>query len=184
MNMTRREAIIHMAMLMGSSVVGSRLLARNFGLSGEHDTIFSANEVALLNLMGDTILPETDVPGAGAVEIGTFVTMMLSDCYAPEVQSKFREDVRDWEARYQSAHGQAFMEGSPADRTEFLNQLDHEQYDSAEHSFRILKDLTILGYFTSEIGCTQALRFKEVPGSYDGNVPYRKGDRAWFTKIR
>jgi hypothetical protein len=44
-----------------------------------------------------------------------------------------------------------------------------------------MKQLTLLGYFTSEIGCTQARRYVETPGRYDGCVPYAKGDKAWAT---
>jgi Gluconate 2-dehydrogenase subunit 3 len=47
------------------------------------------------------------------------------------------------------------------------------------HYFRMMKELTLLGYFTSEIGQTQALRYNIVPGRYDGCVPYKKGDKAW-----
>jgi len=43
----------------------------------------------------------------------------------------------------------------------------------------MLKALTLLGYFTSEIGCTQAMRYLPVPGKYDGDYPYRQGDKAW-----
>jgi hypothetical protein len=42
-----------------------------------------------------------------------------------------------------------------------------------------MKDLTLWGYFTSEIGATQALRFVEIPGRYEGCIPFAKGDRAW-----
>lgn len=49
----------------------------------------------------------------------------------------------------------------------------------ARHYFRMMKELTLLGYFTSEIGQTQALRYNPVPGKYEGCVPYKKGDRAW-----
>jgi hypothetical protein len=49
------------------------------------------------------------------------------------------------------------------------------------HYFRMMKELTLLGYFTSEIGATKALRYIAVPGHYDGNVPYKKGDKAWAT---
>jgi hypothetical protein len=47
-----------------------------------------------------------------------------------------------------------------------------------------MKELTLLGYFSSEIGCTQALRYVEAPGAYRGDVPYRKGERAWFNPTR
>ncbi len=45
--------------------------------------------------------------------------------------------------------------------------------------FAMMKELTFLGYFTSEIGCTQALRYTEVPGRYDPCVPYVAGTPAW-----
>jgi len=51
--------------------------------------------------------------------------------------------------------------------------------DSPTHYFRMMKELTMLGYFTSEIGCTQAQRYAETPGKYDPCVPYKPGDKAW-----
>ena len=49
------------------------------------------------------------------------------------------------------------------------------------HYFKLMKELTLLGYFSSEIGATKALRYIAVPGHYDGNLPYKKGDKAWAT---
>lgn len=46
------------------------------------------------------------------------------------------------------------------------------------HYFRMMKELALLGYFTSEIGCTQAQRYVESPGHYDPCVPYHPGDKA------
>jgi hypothetical protein len=51
--------------------------------------------------------------------------------------------------------------------------------DPPSHYFRMMKELALLGYFTSEIGCTKALRYVESPGRFDPCVPYKKGDRAW-----
>lgn len=45
--------------------------------------------------------------------------------------------------------------------------------------FTMMKELTLLGYFTSEIGCTQARRYVETPGKFEGCIPYAKGDKAW-----
>jgi hypothetical protein len=80
------------------------------------------------------------------------------------------------------------MDSTPAQRTELANALDAEQRQynrtkpqaSPAHYFRMMKELTILGYFSSEIGCTQAVKYVEVPGSYNGDYPYKKGDRAWY----
>ncbi len=51
--------------------------------------------------------------------------------------------------------------------------------DSPTHYFRMMKELTLLGYFTSEIGCTKALRYVESPGRFDPCVPYVRGTPAW-----
>ena len=47
----------------------------------------------------------------------------------------------------------------------------------APHYFTMLKQLTLLGFFTSKEGMTQAVRYIPVPGRYDGCVPYKKGDK-------
>ena len=59
-----------------------------------------------------------------------------------------------------------------------LEKLQDKSKDVPRHYFRMMKELTLLGYFTSEIGQTQALRYNAVPGKYEGCVPYKKGDKA------
>ncbi len=53
-----------------------------------------------------------------------------------------------------------------------------KQYKSS-HYFSMMKQLTLLGYFTSEVGMTKALNYKAVPGRYDGCIPYKKGDKLF-----
>lgn len=45
--------------------------------------------------------------------------------------------------------------------------------------FRVMKELTVVGYYTSEVGATQELRLNLVPGRYDACVPYDQIGRAW-----
>ncbi len=56
-----------------------------------------------------------------------------------------------------------------------------EKPESGIPFFRLMKELTMLGYFTSEIGATQALRYIAVPGSFDGCKPLEPGEKAWAT---
>ena len=68
-----------------------------------------------------------------------------------------------------------------------LEQLDREAKaymdtrarGAPTHYFRQMKELTLLGYFTSEIGCSQAMRYRETPGRFDPCVPYTPGETAW-----
>lgn len=194
MNLTRREAVIKLAVLMGASAVGPRLLARSFGL--QTPTEFSDADIALLDEIGETIIPATKIPGAKAVGIGAFIAMMVADCYTPTAQAAFKTGLAKLPADYEARCGEKFVGGKTENRTAFLNELDAEQRkhtaanrrkndsdNSAEevppHWFRVARELTILGYFSSEVGSTQAVRYLEVPGRYDGNVPYKKGDE-WF----
>jgi len=58
---------------------------------------------------------------------------------------------------------------------------DYKKETMAPHYFTMMKQLTLLGFFTSKPGATEALRYVAVPGKYEGCVPYTKGERAWAT---
>ncbi|HKO15157.1 MAG TPA: gluconate 2-dehydrogenase subunit 3 family protein [Gemmatimonadaceae bacterium] len=47
--------------------------------------------------------------------------------------------------------------------------------------FRTMKELTLLGYYTSQPGATQELRYVQVPGRFDGCIPFSKVGRTWAT---
>lgn len=200
MDMTRREAVIRLATLLGASALGPRLLAASLDLAPTTTPVFNAEDLALLDEIGDTIIPATDVPGAKAVGIGAFIAMMVRDCYGPPNQATFREGLAKIASAHATRFGGPFLTGSPANRTTLLNELDQEQKrfttetrrqraaitpppedEEPVHYFRMMKELTILGYFSSELGCTKALRFTEVPGGFDGAAPYRQGEHAWFS---
>ncbi len=50
---------------------------------------------------------------------------------------------------------------------------------SPSHYYTMMKQLTLMGFFTSKTGMTETLRHNPVPGKYDGSFPYAKGDKAW-----
>jgi len=54
-----------------------------------------------------------------------------------------------------------------------------EFFEEPPHYYTLMKQLTLSGYFTSEIGATKTLRHVAVPGKFDGNYPYTKGEKAW-----
>ncbi len=76
---------------------------------------------------------------------------------------------------------------TPDQRTQMKIQQDftgsdplaNKRRENPDYYFQMMKELTLLGYFTSEIGCTQARRYVERPGSYNGDLPYKKGDKAF-----
>jgi hypothetical protein len=117
------------------------------------------------------------------------MTVMVQDCYTADDQKIFTKGLKDLNDASDKKFGKKFLEATPQQRTELLTELDKEQKDYTKtkkpedpnHYFRMLKELTLLGFFTSKPGATQALRYIAVPGKYDGNLPYKKGDKAWAT---
>ncbi|MEO6229463.1 MAG: gluconate 2-dehydrogenase subunit 3 family protein [Ferruginibacter sp.] len=191
MNMTRRDLLQNVAILLGGSIVGGSV----FSISGCKSTdkqvnaMFNEKQVALMNEIADTILPETTSPGAKAAKVGDFMAVMVLDCYEEPNQKVFMDGLKKIDELSEAKYSKSFMEADPKQRTELLTELDKEQkaYQDKKgngdpsHYFRMMKETTLLGYFTSKEGATQALRYIAVPGKYDGNVPYKKGDKAWAT---
>jgi hypothetical protein len=187
--MNRREAVRRIALLMGGAVVGSQFILGGQPVPGKWPAAgFSDADKALLDEIGETIIPATDIPGAKDAKIGAFMAMMVTDCYSDNQHAAFLLGMRKINDAAWAKYGSGFMDCTPAQRTELANLLDAEQraYNKAKpqgspaHYFRMMKELTILGYYSSEIGCTKAVRYVEVPGAYHGDYPYKKGDRAWY----
>jgi len=207
--MNRRDAIGRVALLMGGAVIGAEFFVSGCksGGSAKVADLFVADNVAFLNEVADTILPTTSSPGAKAANVGHFMAVMVQDCYTTDDQQTFMDGIGKLEEAADKKFSKKFMALTPQQRTDLLVDLDKEQKeysakkdkdaeaDAAKHKgekdykaayvpshyFRMIKQLTLLGYFTSEIGATKALRYIAVPGHYDGNLPYKKGDKAWAT---
>lgn len=75
-----------------------------------------------------------------------------------------------------------------ADQNELAKKAKQENNDSFKkekmppHYFTMMKQLVMIGFFTSKPGATEALRHVAVPGRYDGAMAYKKGDKAWSSK--
>lgn len=176
--LTRREVLARLGVLLGGALIGGDTWLRGEPLAGKargHD--FTADDLALLDEIAETIIPATGTPGARAAGVGAFMAMMVADCYDDAHHAAFR-------AGLEQLRSEGFAAATPAARTARLNALDAEQKThtgTPAHFFKMMKQLTILGYFTSEIGASHVLVYEEAPGRFDGNAPYKKGDRYFFT---
>ena len=192
--MNRRELLQRSALLFGGTLLGAdSILAKNLdwdqldNLPDDANGIglFSKKQIKLLNEIAETIIPATDIPGAKAAKVGQFMAVIVSDCYEPDDQKRFMDGLAQLEAESVKRYGKPFMKSTAKLRSDLLTELDTEQKafqkgkkkrEDPSHYFRVIKDLAILGYFTSEIGYTQALRYVEFPGRYT-TIDYKKGDR-------
>jgi hypothetical protein len=234
-DITRREAIQRVTVLLGgiALVGGSSLLTgcRRDDAATDSDEPFTTGDIAFLDEVAETILPQTSTPGAKAAGTGAFMALMVTDSYGPDDRKRFRAGMRTLDDEMRKANNVSFMQATPQQRLALLERVDREQYfhsarrrnearkkrglteipievksagdehltdqrkesapgsdigaataitaDTPAHYFRMMKELALLGYFTSEIGATQAQRYVESPGRYDPCVPYKPGEKAW-----
>lgn len=189
--MNRRDAITRVGLLVGGTVIGADAF-----LSGcvkrsteEVSTLdFSIDTVSLMDEVGETILPATaSSPGAKAAGIGEFMKTMVADCYEEKDQKIFIEGINLLKNASQQKFNKKFTELSAEEKHDLLLVLDSEAKEHSKnkndeepvHYFTMIKQLTLWGYFTSEVGSTKALRYVPIPGKYEGCTDYVKGEKAW-----
>ena len=190
--MNRREAITRTAFLFGGTLIGSEAFLS--GCAPKQNDIanslldFSPENMALLDEVGETILPATaKSPGAKETMIGEFMKVIVTDCYEEKDQKIFMEGIQLINEASEKAYGIGFLDLTPENRLSLLTEIDNEmsayyqsrKKDDPNHYFALMKQLTLWGYFTSEAGSTKALRYLPVPGKFEGCIPYAKGEGAW-----
>ncbi|MBI1966856.1 MAG: gluconate 2-dehydrogenase subunit 3 family protein [Gemmatimonadetes bacterium] len=127
--------------------------------------------------IAELILPETDTPGARAAKVHEFVDVLLAEWYDDKDRGRFLAGLADVDTRCRGAFGVDFLGASEAQRTAILAGLDAEvaalraaHAKPDDHFFSRMKWLTLYGYYTSEVGMMEELRWQVIPGTYDGCV--------------
>jgi hypothetical protein len=192
--MKRREALSTVALLLGGTIIGADVFFSGCKTSVKKEDLFATGDIALLDEVGETILPTTaSSPGAGEAKIGEFMKVIVTDCYNEKEQKTFTEGIQKLTETSKKKYGKDFLDLSAVQKYDLLVELDKEaaEYQQAgtgqnsrtgenpAHYFTMMKQLTLWGYFTSEPGATKALRYVPVPGRYEGCIPYKNGDKAW-----
>jgi hypothetical protein len=190
---------------MGGALVGGNAFMLGCKSETGKTQDWSPEQIAYMDEIAETILPATSTPGAKAAKVGSFMTVMVNDCYEEGDQKAFKEGLDKLNDVSKKKYDKTFMSITPEQRKELLIAIDKEAKDfqkevgdfntkendkqkadakyvkqkKSPHYFTMMKQLTMLGFFTSEVGAKQALRYVPVPGRYDGCAPYKKGDKAW-----
>lgn len=188
--MNRREAVKRVSFLLGGALTisGAGAFAGVLIPEGKNSfdlTLIESRE-ALIAEIADTIIPDTKgVPGAKAAGLGPFIVMMLQDCYTADNQKNFAEGLMKVDEVSQSRFGKVFTSLTLKEREEIFKIFKAEARAKSgtvpSYFFSVMYDLTCLGYFSSEIGATQALRYVHIPGKYEACIPLEPGQKAWAT---
>lgn len=178
--MQRRHAIKKTILIAGSIALAPEILARALADPAPVLNRLPAERLTLLAELADTILPDTDTPGAKAAAVQEFIALAVEVCFPPAERERFWQGLADTETRCQALHGKTVAECTAGERVLLLQQLEAAAAEiSPPAFFQILKELTLHGYFTSEIGATQALAYDPVPGVWIPDLPLDPDGKAW-----
>ena len=175
MNIPRREAVQTLLMLIGGTLslpVQAALLRKTGNLNPGR---FSSEEQTLITELAEVIIPTTNTPGAKAAGVGEFISYIIGHCTDTTQQEAFRRGLQQTDALSQSVHGKRFELLDSPQKSGIMGQITRQE----KAFFTTLRELTIVGYFTSETGATQALDYVAIPGRFEGDIPLKPGQRAW-----
>lgn len=187
----RREALKRVALLCGGVLSAPTVAGVLSGCQPSDSTswspaVLSGHQNDLVVTISEHIIPATDTGGAEAAQVNRFIDAMLADGFLPADRDRFLDGLSGIDAEAENQHGAAFLDCSAEQQLELMTAWDEEAFGSdldfdpeAPPFFRTMKELTIFGYYTSEIGASEELRFDPVMGRYDPCVPFEEIGRAW-----
>ena len=190
--MNRRDAIKKVAILVGGTLSAPTLMAmsrweQNILPHTEGGIIFNLTELQsrIVAEVAEMIIPKTDTVGAKEVGVPAFIEMMLKDCYAQPEHLSFMEGITALEeSKFLEMDGllrtkrlkkiedetKAMMKAREVKQTKMGDNDDKEEMKVVPKGlpfWRLMKELTLLGYFTSEAGIKASFKYVQIPSTLE-----------------
>ena len=201
--MNRRE-LLQCAALLVSGTTASKLgfsltdeqlvyLATAPDYASEKSDFFSSPQRKIIAAMAEAIIPATETPGAIEAGVPHFIELMVADWLNDQERVLFSAGLAEMENRVPQEYGRSFdkleaqqqlliletMEAAAADSAWYIQGNIRRPFISDAPFICMVKELTIWGFFTSEVGASQVLRTNMMPMRFDSNVPLAPDESAW-----
>ena len=160
-------------------------------------SFFSESQRKIIAAMTEVVMPRTDTPGAIDAGVPGFVELMAADWFNDEERAIFLAGLADIETRIPVEYGASFDQLDSVKQLEVMETMEDEASDSSWYDFANvqrdfisdapficqIKELSIWGFFTSEVGGSQVLRYSAMPMYFDGDVPLSPDESSWLVRI-
>ena len=199
--MDRREALQRAAAVLGYAISGPALVGILNGCKAAPELtytpdFFTEDQARLVGELVEIILPRTRTPGAKDAGVPGFIDAMLKAVYPKDDQDKFLKGLTEFDDDSKKTYGNTFVDCSDTNRVAMVKK-HHDAAlaglkDGASSGWRSahgekmpfilkIKELTLLGFFTSEPGATKVLQYNQVPEPFKGCVPLVEVGKTWAT---
>ncbi len=190
MTVTRRDILKISSLYLGYAATGGVALSVLKGCRADtserwEPAHLTTDMVKLVDAIADMIIPETDTPGAKSAFIGRFVDAMM-DTVDADMQAYVLSALTNFDLISNEVNGTAFIKSGKGGQRKVFDtmiaeiQSDHNKDDAPPHIFHIMKEATIFGFFTSEVGAKQCLIYDPKPGEQIGCMEYSDVGGTWF----
>jgi len=199
--MDRRTLLRNTAVLLGGMAASSVTRAVLAGVDHRvaiEKPIFTAVHREKCSVLTEMIIPLTDTPGAIEAGVPQFVEVMVSDWYTDRERQIFFSGLESLDHYCKENFGKRFLECNTEQQIHGLEKAekDSEGYkaeademsdkssllggreDEGKPFFTKIKELTVLGYYTSEVGATEELRYDPMPMEYK-DIDFASVGRQW-----
>jgi len=189
----RRNMLLGLGALIGTSAAEGLLSDSGFSVAiayadsdeGKAAKLFNVAQMNTLKHICQTVIPRTDTAGAGDVNTHGFIDNQLYHCFEQGQQASISKTISLIEKRSTAKHSRSFFELTLSQATQLLNDIDtckngFKKKDT--EAFKFLKSLIVFGYYTSEIGASEELKYDAVPGGFESEVPLKDIGSAWGSR--
>lgn len=178
--LNRRQILLGVTALMGSSLSPSSAAILEMALhTGQQskDHNLSANQLQAITIISDIIIPETETAGAVAAGAPAFVAHALTHLL---LEDEAKDILDGLDGFLKSNSG--FLSDARSAQFAAMEAIDNGLDALPAHLafYRPLKELILVGYYTSEVGATIELAYDPVPGGY-APLTVTANTKSWST---
>jgi glucoside 3-dehydrogenase (cytochrome c) hitch-hiker subunit len=174
----RRALLLGAVVLLGGAGALSRFSRKTAGASPATGPSMSAEQFALLEQITEVMIPTTDTPGAIEAGVPAFIREMLEEWASPASRADIAGVLEGVEKHAWAKFGASFVELPPERRHEVVRGFDEDRAGRQDPAYGKFKYLVLAGYYLSEVGATQELRYELIPGAWRACVPFSEIGRA------
>ena len=175
--MDRRAFLINISTMLGCSITALDVAAIESALSfsSNSPSKLMATQINIIATIADIIIPQTDTPSASQAGVHLYVDFYLHEFLSATKRDKFLLELAGLYEPFP-----AFLSLQKSEQLAVVQALD-DQLNSENESptYKKLKQLVFIGYYTSEVGATQALKYDPVPGPYK-EMKLKDVGGVWF----
>jgi hypothetical protein len=182
---TRREAIKRATLVLGAALSPSILAgvlhaqAASVRPSGK-PRYLSAPQFETMAAIAERIIPKTDTPGALDVGVPAFIDLMYGEYLTPDEKRVLAAGLAGVDAASASKKQRGFPQLAAAEQDALLKEIAVASQDKEKTFFHLIKELTVLGYFSSEPIGKKVLHYDPIPGRFDACIPLSDvGNISW-----